>query len=419
MGTMVSARQPGLAVAAGLALGPATGLGLARFAYALLLPSMRSEMHWSFAVAGAMTSANAFGYLAGALLAGPSARRWGARRGYLACTGLTVLALLATAATSNTLALAGLRAAAGLFGSVSFIAGAALAAQAGAGGPPRRAAALLSIYTAGVGAGIVITGLAVPWLLAAAPPAAGWRLGWVLLGVLAAVALAAGIPAARSCRDPTVPPAAERRWPVTRLAPLLACYALFGAGYIAFMTFIVAYLKERGSGTGLISAFWVVLGAAAIAGAFAWVPVIVRLRAARAPSVVMAVVCAAALLPLLSRSPVAALGSALLFGGSFLALVAAVMSVARRSLPAHHWTSAIATLTAAFAAGQCLGPILTGVLSDGPAGLTLGLALSAGILAAGSVVALAQRHHDATAAVTAPGDGAGRARPRSVPRRPA
>jgi hypothetical protein len=51
----------------GLAMGPAVALGLARFAYALLLPSMRTDRGWSFADAGAMNTANAAGYLAGAL----------------------------------------------------------------------------------------------------------------------------------------------------------------------------------------------------------------------------------------------------------------------------------------------------------------------------------------------------------------
>ncbi len=62
-------------VALGLALGPAVVLGLARFAYALLLPAMRAELHWSLGTAGAMNSANAIGYLAGALATAGLARR--------------------------------------------------------------------------------------------------------------------------------------------------------------------------------------------------------------------------------------------------------------------------------------------------------------------------------------------------------
>jgi hypothetical protein len=52
----------------------------------------------------------------------------------------------------------------------------------------------------------------------------------------------------------------------------MASYGLFGVGYIAYMTFIVAFLAGHGARPGEISSFWVVLGAAAIAGGFAWPP---------------------------------------------------------------------------------------------------------------------------------------------------
>jgi predicted MFS family arabinose efflux permease len=58
-------RLPTLALAAALSLGSAIALGFARFAYALLLPSMKLDLGWSFAEAGAMNTANALGYLLG------------------------------------------------------------------------------------------------------------------------------------------------------------------------------------------------------------------------------------------------------------------------------------------------------------------------------------------------------------------
>ena len=60
---------PTLAVACALALGTAVSLGLARFSYALFLPPMRADLGWSYVTAGAMNTANAVGYLAGALVA--------------------------------------------------------------------------------------------------------------------------------------------------------------------------------------------------------------------------------------------------------------------------------------------------------------------------------------------------------------
>jgi hypothetical protein len=45
-------------------------------------------------------------------------------------------------------------------------------------------------------------------------------------------------------------------------------------------------------------------------------------------------------------------------------MVTAVTSAPRRTLPPAKWTAAIAALTGAFAVGQCIGPVLAGVLSD-------------------------------------------------------
>src|ERR1700761_506951 len=90
--TETAQRLPTLMLAIGLSLGSAIALGLARFAYALLLPSMKLDLGWSFAEAGAMNTANALGYLLGALAFPQLARRWPA--GVLFGAGCAATALL-------------------------------------------------------------------------------------------------------------------------------------------------------------------------------------------------------------------------------------------------------------------------------------------------------------------------------------
>ncbi|MFD1751914.1 YbfB/YjiJ family MFS transporter [Salipiger marinus] len=72
-------RRDSLAILA-LAVALAICLGIARFAYALLLPEMREDLGWTYAEAGWLNTSNGAGYLAGALMcasaiarAGPSA----------------------------------------------------------------------------------------------------------------------------------------------------------------------------------------------------------------------------------------------------------------------------------------------------------------------------------------------------------
>lgn len=392
-------------VALALSLGPAVTLGLVRFAYALLLPAMREDLSWSYALAGGINTANAAGYLAGALLAAPVMGRLGVRRSFVAALLVAALTLLASGLPTAYAAHVVLRVAAGVAGAVAFVSGGVLAAHAAhatpgeEGGPS--APTVLGLYYGGGGLGILVSGLAVPALLEFGPTGlAAWRLGWVCVGVLALVSLlvagsAAGSVARRlPASDATGAGDGSEGVPdssVWRLAPALVAYFLFGGGYIAYMTFVVAFLVDVGAGALQVTVFWALLGAAAVASAPLWGPVMEGLGGGRPLAALLAVVAVGSILPLVREGPVAAFASAILFGGSFLSVVTATTALVRRSLPARSWPRGIAAFTILFAAGQCAGPVLSGVVSDSYGGLRTGLGLSAGVLVLGAVVALSQR----------------------------
>src|SRR5437588_9984027 len=63
-----------------LSLAPTIGLGIGRFAYALVLPDMRDSLGWSYSAAGFLNTINAVGYLMGALLASRAIQRFGLAR---------------------------------------------------------------------------------------------------------------------------------------------------------------------------------------------------------------------------------------------------------------------------------------------------------------------------------------------------
>jgi predicted MFS family arabinose efflux permease len=175
------------------------------------------------------------------------------------------------------------------------------------------------------------------------------------------------------------------------MACKLLAYGLYGAGYIAYATFIVAYLRgSEGFDSESVIVFWTILGLAAVAAAFAWGPVLGRLTGGWGAAATIGTVTIGAALPLLRPEPTGAYLSAILFGGSFLAVIAAVTSFARRAAKPHAWTAAIAALTIAFGIGQCIGPVITGALSDGPNGIRAGLWLSVGILMVSTIVAAFQ-----------------------------
>jgi predicted MFS family arabinose efflux permease len=375
-------------LAAGLALGPGVALGLARFAYSLLLPAMRADLGWSFGQAGVMNTANALGYLAGAVVAAPLFRRVGTRRCYAAGMALAAASMLGAGLTGNFTLQLLLRLTAGLGGAGTYIGGAGLVAKL-AQRAPSRPGTLVSVYTAGAGAGIVVSGLIVPPILGA-PGAGGWRLAWLALAALAAASLLAVLPALARLSEPDPPAGAGPESTRTRALVLPGiAYLLFGGGYIAYATFVIADLEGHGFGSGQVTAFWALLGATVFVGVPLWGRALDRLRSGHALAMMTGVLVVGALLPLLAGGLAVGLASGVIFGSSFLAVPAGMVALVRHRLPSTAWNAGIAGLTVAFAAGQTAGPGLAGMLADRAGGANLGLLLGAVTLGAATLVYVA------------------------------
>jgi MFS family permease len=333
------------------------------------------------------------GYLLGAAVSTPLIGRIGPRQAFLAGLVITDAALAASAATTNYPTLLGLRLVTGAAGAVAFIAGAGMVAHVAASRPTRQAAVLVGLYVAGAGLGIVVSGLAIPALLDWFGRADVWRVGWLALAAVALVALAPAVAASRSLSSrPTTPSgAAAQAWPGRKLAPTVASYALFGTGYIAYMTFIIALLQNEHLSSAQISVFWAALGSATIGAVFLWAPVLARACGGHALALLLAVLAVGVAVPLLASGLITALVSGVLVGSAITSVVTAVTSIAQRNLPPHRWGPAIGGLTVSFALGQCAGPLLAGALSDRADGVRAGMVLSTALLVLGSAVALAQR----------------------------
>ena len=166
---------------------------------------------------------------------------------------------------------------------------------------------------------------------------------------------------------------------------------MFGFGYIGYMTFIVTLLREQGLAAGAIAAFFALLGAASVASSWVWADLLQRFRGGQALALLNGLLALATLLPVLSAQPIVVGASCLLFGGTFLSVVASTTAFVRHNLAPAAWGRGIGAFTIVFAAGQILGPSLTGWLSDGPGGLRRGFVGSAIALALGALAAARQR----------------------------
>ena len=375
-----------LLLAFALALAAAVSLGLARFSYALLLPTMRAELHWSYFTAGAMNTANAAGYLVGALLAPRWFARFDALR-VLTAGGLATAAILvAHAFAGGDAPLLALRTLAGVASAATFVGGGLLAARLSARAP--HPGVVIGIYYGGAGLGIVGSTLLVPPL--------SWREAWIALGAASLACALATWGVTRASRElvQTRPDAAiagrvRVRWPP--MAMLLVGYLLFGFGYIGYMTFIVTLLREQGMAPSWVDAFYALLGAGVVASSWIWAGVLQRFRGGQALALLCGILTLATLLPVMSAQPVVVALSCLLFGCTFLSVVASTTAFVRHNLPPAAWAPGIGAFTIVFALGQILGPSLTGHLADGAGGLQRGFVCSAIVLALGAAFGSRQR----------------------------
>jgi MFS family permease len=373
----------------------AVAMGIGRFAFTPLFPLMVRDGLIDSHAGAMLAAANYLGYLAGAL----AAARIRIRPALLMALGLagTVLITAAVGWTASGFWWAVLRFLAGVMSAWTLVATSAwglgwLAAL----GRADLAGALFS----GVGIGIAAAGLFCLLLGSALPSPQLWT-GLAALGALAAV------PPLVLSRSLATPPlaaagAAAAAAPAAMGAPagtggLVACYTLFGFGYILPATYLPALARQLVDDPRVFGLAWPVFGAAAAVST-----VLVSWRLAKAnrigvwaaAHVLMAI---GVLLPAVWTSLVSVTLAALLVGGTFMVITMVGMQEARARANGQA-TRVLGRMTAGFALGQLAGPLVSaGIarLANTEAGaLRLALVLSALGLLASAVYLWRLRSHE-------------------------
>jgi predicted MFS family arabinose efflux permease len=371
-----------------LSLAPTVGLGIGRFAYSLVLPDMRDTLGWSYSAAGFMNTINAAGYLAGALMTSKLITRFGLAATVRWGTLASVLSLALCALSGNFYFLSFARLLAGVGAAAGFVAGAALAATI-AQSQPKRANFLLSLFYAGPGLGIVASGLVAPFVLQAFGPGSWWIVWWAM--TLLAVAMTVPLLLAPIDAEAGVVTEGSAKFALRPVVIYIASYFLFGAGYIAYMTFMIAYVRDAGGGAMAQSAFWCLIGLSAFVTPWLWRRVLARDSGGVSTAIILGANALGAGLPLFGHSPLLLAISALVFGVAFFAVVGSVTAFIRFNCPPAAWPNGIASMTIAFGVGQTLGPIAVGAVTDAFGSLSYALNVSAAMLAVGAVGAAFQK----------------------------
>jgi predicted MFS family arabinose efflux permease len=364
--------------------------GFGRFAYALLLPVMRDDLRWDYALSGWLNTANSVGYGVGAL-----AGMWLLSRSkpatlFVAGLAMTVVTLVLCGFTRDVMVMMGWRFLTGVGSAWVFACGGALVAAHYASSPGKAAAAV-ALYYAGGGLGIAGSGLLLYPVLAQVQ-AWTWPVGWLVLA-LAAFLLSLW-PAKLALRmggevsSATTQPLAWQPF-LRRFKGILLAYFLFGVGYIVYMTFVIAWLREMRYAAAASVGVWLVVGAASMASGFVWRGAMTRWWPASTFAAAALCTAVGSVLPLAGSHVALLLVSAVLVGGSFFMVPAAVLALARNTLPAAHWARVMNFFTFVFALGQAVGPVAAGWVAD-THGLSAAMLAAAAVLVAAAGLAFLQ-----------------------------
>lgn len=233
------------------------GLGLARFAFAPLVPALVAEHWFSASQAAYLGSANFAGYLAGALLAQPVSARIAPARVLRAMMLVAGLSFFASAHPAPFLWFAAWRAAAGISGGLIMVLSATLVLQHV---PAEKRGLAGGVIFAGVGLGVIIAALLVPRLIEVGLPVA-----WTVLGALCVVL---GLLAWTSWPPDHAGQASKEHPPLNgQVLVLFAVYALNAVGLVPHTMFLVDMTaRELGYGIAAGAGMWLLFGIGAVAG---------------------------------------------------------------------------------------------------------------------------------------------------------
>ena len=364
-----------LALAGLAALAISQGIG--RFAMTPILPMMQAE-GLSLSEGGWLAAANYLGYLVGALSTiwlrlNPSV----AIRAALLAIGVLTLAMGLVDGFAVWLVLRALAGVASAWVLV-FVSAWTLERLAEVRRPQ-----LAGVMYAGVGTGVTVAGVVclLVTLLGSRADAS-----WLALGALALVAAVATW-AVFSFQQQPAGEGNDRRYGGWLL---VLCYGAYGFGYIVPATFLPAMARQIVAEPLAFGSAWPVLGIAAGASTL----IASRLGATNPRHVwalCMVLLALGVAAPLFVPGLGGILLSAVLVGATFVTITLAGMQEARRMYGGAA-RPLMAAMTAAFAVGQLIGPVLVALAERVPHGFTIVLAAAtAGLLLGAAALAATAR----------------------------
>lgn len=386
-------------------------IGLARLAYGVILPSMRIDLGFSYQQAGLLSTVTALSYVCFVLAGGLAASRWGAKASILFGMLTVVVGFTGLIVATNFWLIAILMGLLGIGAAFSF---APMVSLLAAWFPDHRGL-VIGCMSSGVGLGILVTGLLVPFLFTSFGEQ-GWRVSW---GVFAGIALIVATIIAFFVKNPPQTTASadgqlpsDEKWLIYRNPRVLivaTTYGIIGLGYIVQTVFMVSFMVENGYSESIAGRFVAMSGLLSIAAGPLWGWVSDSWGRGNALATSIFLVIIAMTLPLIGQTLPHFFIHFLVMGVSINGVFAMIQTSATDQVAPRYIPIAFSFATLFFAVGQFLGPAIAGWLIGTTGGFTAAFGFTVLVLTIGFGLTLVIRRFPNTFAVGEPDVALGQA----------
>jgi sugar phosphate permease len=392
-------------------------IGLARFGYTMILPSMQAALSLSNTQTGVLATGNFMGYLVLGVIGGLIASRYGPRR-------MIVASMLLIGVT---MALTGL--ASGFYGALLW----RTLTGIGSGGSnvpvmsllpawfsKRRRGLATGIAVSGTSLGLMLMGYLVPRILNRFG-ANGWRYSWFILGAfvlllgLLAFVLLCDRPAEKGLRPikesvaetqapqttapadkPATSVASSLNWKRVYRSPVIwhlaLVYVAFGFSYVIYTTFFAKYLQaEAGYTQEAAGNLWAIVGWVSIFCGLIWGTVSDLIGRKYGLALVYLIQALSYATFALWRNPTGYIVSTIAFGLTAWSIPGIMAAACGDCMGPQLAPAALGFMTLFFGVGQAAGPSVAGRLADAMGSFAPSFLLAASVAFLGGVGSLLLR----------------------------
>lgn len=362
------------------------GVGVARFSYTSLLPSMLDDNTLSLTFSGVLASLNYVGYLSGSIFAifikDINTKVKYFRLGIILC----ILTTVVMGITTNEILWLLSRIIAGFGAAMALVVGAALVMTKLDFEDKTKA---MGIYFSGIGIALASSDVISRYVLSIS----SWQTSWIVLTLCAT--LVAFYPLYILSFDDEVKQNVQKH-PFNKalfspfVVILIAAYFTEGVGFVIQGTFLPTIIKSLAGLEQYAGLTWLLVGLAGIPAAIIWMKLAHKYGSINMIIIAMSIQIVGILIPTMTTNVYLNLFCGILYGGTFTGLVALFMNLGGKLAGANP-VMLMGALTTAYGIGQVTAPLYAVSLTDWTGNYDYALYVTAVIVFCGVLMLLAAK----------------------------